>query len=310
MAAHKTTYDSPIEPKPAFHTSTAVAADPPVCSCYKTWENRGMQRLHWSSVSAGAVILMLLAGCKSQPTAGSGTGGSTGLGIVYYLDGAGGSGLITNWGRHVHQGLKEAGYLGTFAEYDWETGLGVVADQVSSDAYKRQRAAKVALQIQEYTANHRGSRITLMGLSAGTAVAVFALEQLPAQQRVDTVVLLSSSIASDYDMTEALQHVQGNLYVTTSKRDEILSIAIPMFGTADRQPGAIGVAGLEGFTLPPGASPQTVALYRKIHYLPWTPQYDAEGDFGGHTDTTVPPFIRDTIAPLVMVRTQRNAIAP
>jgi hypothetical protein len=135
---------------------------------------------------------------------------------------------------------------------------------------------------------------------------VFTLEQLPPGFQVETVVLLSGSIASDYDMTNALRHVRGYLYVTTSNRDDILSIAVPMFGTADRQAGDVSVAGIDGFTLPPGASAETIRLYSKIKYLPWKPQYDKDGDFGGHTDTTIPPFIRDYIAPLIMARPQQG----
>jgi pimeloyl-ACP methyl ester carboxylesterase len=260
----------------------------------------------------GVVSMSLfLTACQSQPMTGNGSASSPTLvsrGVVYYLDGAGGGGAITNWGRHVKQGLKEAKYPGTYIEYDWETGFGVVADQMSSDDYKHKKAAHVAQLIQQYAVANPKAPISLMGLSAGTAVAVFTLEAMPPGLQVNTVVLLSGSIASDYDMTKALRHVNGNLYVTTSKRDEILSIAVPMFGTADRQAGDVSVAGIDGFTLPPGASAETTRLYSKVKYLQWKPQYGDDGDFGGHTDTTLPPFVRDYIAPLVMVKAQQAGV--
>lgn len=262
-----------------------------------------MKRIHL--VLLAWCVTLLSAGCRSQPGAGLEPAPVTtppSEGIVYYSDGAGGGGPITNWGRHVRLGFAEAHYPGTFVEYDWETGFGIVADQMSSDAYKRMKAAHLAELIQQYAAQHPAAPISLMGLSAGTAVDVFALEQLPPGRQVDNVVLLSSSIASDYDMTRALCHVKGLLYVTTSRHDDILSIAVPMFGTADRQPGTIGVAGIDGFALPPDASAETIRLYTKIRYLPWKPQYEADGDFGSHTGTTIPPFIRDQIAPLIMIR--------
>jgi hypothetical protein len=266
-----------------------------------------LTRTHQWSVLAPS-ILLLLTGCQSQPMAGQATPGPGPLasrGIVYYLDGAGGGGLVTNWGRSVKQGLREAKYPGTYIEYDWETGMGVIADQMSSDDYKRAKAAHVAQMIQQYKAQNPAAPVSVMGLSAGTAVAVFVLEKLPPRLQVDSAVLLSGSIASDYDMTKALRHVKGNLYITTSSRDEILSIAVPMFGTADRQAGDVSVVGIDGCTLPPGASAETTALYQKIKYLPWKPQYGTDGDFGGHTDTTVPPFIRDYIAPLIMAKAQQ-----
>ncbi len=247
-----------------------------------------------------AGLALMVAGCATGHPAPVAKAPANATEIVFYLDGAGGGGLVTNWGRHVRKGLREAGYAGIFKEFDWETGMGVVADQVSSDAYKRKRAGTLAHQITDYARHHPRSRINVMALSAGTAVAIFALEQLPPSQRVSTVVLLSSSLSSDYDLTMALRHVRGYLYATTSTRDDILSIAVPMFGTADRRNADLGVAGIEGFRLPPDANSQTIRLYRKIRYIPWRPEYDAEGDFGTHTGTTVPPFIRGTIAPLIM----------
>ena len=72
-------------------------------------------------------------------------------GVVFYCDGAGGGG-ITNWGPGVRRGLKDAGFTGTFDEFPWETGLGVLADQTESVAAKRVQARKLAGQIKSYKA--------------------------------------------------------------------------------------------------------------------------------------------------------------
>ena len=126
-------------------------------------------------------------------------------GMVFYCDGAGGGG-ITNWGDGVKKGLNDAGYPGGWEEYDWETGLGVVAAQVESVSAKRAQGNKLAKQIMAYQSQYPDSPVNLIGLSAGTAIAIYALEALPDDDdnRVDTVVMLSSSVASDYDLTQAL----------------------------------------------------------------------------------------------------------
>ena len=71
-------------------------------------------------------------------------------------------------------------------------------------------------------------------LSAGTAIATFALERLPEDVKVDSVVFLSSSLASRYPMTRALRRVKHGLYVFYSPDDAILKTFVPYTGTADR----------------------------------------------------------------------------
>jgi pimeloyl-ACP methyl ester carboxylesterase len=225
---------------------------------------------------------------------------------VYYLDGAGGGGVISNWGRGVKTGLTMAGFNGKFVEPHWETGMGVFADQVASDNYKRKKAAEVASMIRKAKAAYPDAPITLMGFSAGTAVAVFTLEGLPPGMQVDNVVLLGCSVGDDYDLTNALRHVSGRVYVFTSDNDAVLNFAVPMAGTADREAGTVPSAGLNGFVMPPGASPQMRRLYSKITNIAWRSSFEKDGDWGGHTDTTYPRFVHDYVAPLILQEGPQN----
>ncbi len=247
----------------------------------------------------------LAFGC-SQNLAGQQSYTSSSHGDVYYLDGAGGGGLLSNWGRGVKAGLQMANFNGKFIEYPWETGMGVFADQVASDAYKRQKAGEVAAMIRKARDNYPDAPITLMGLSAGTAVAVFTLEALPPSCQVDNVVLLGASIGADYDLSNALRHVRGQLYVFTSESDAILNFAVPLAGTADREPGSEASAGLDGFVMPAGASLDTRRLYAKVMNIVWRTSFEKDGDWGGHTDTTQPRFVRDHIAPVILQEGPQN----
>lgn len=234
----------------------------------------------------------LLTGCaSSQPAFNS-------HGVVFYCDGAGGGGL-TNWGGGVKKGLTDAGFTGTFEEFVWETQLGVIADQEESVRAKRAQAARLAKQIRDYRAEFPDSPVNLIGLSAGTAIALYALEALPDQPHVDTVVLLSSSVSSAYDLSAALQRVSGDVYVTTSPNDRVLSTLAPAFGTADRQYVGQNIAGLHGFYLPADASPAKRRAYSKVVNLAWDPAWQTYGDSGAHTDTAKPSFVQHVIAPLV-----------
>lgn len=185
-------------------------------------------------------------------------------GQVYYLDGAGGGGMTGGWGPGVRKGLEAAGYQGGFDNFPWQTKMGVVTDQVASAKFKRARAVDLSKRIREIVHQSPDRPVNLIGLSAGTAVAVFALEALPENCLVDDVVLLGSSLSSQHDLTSALKHVDNRMYVFTSNKDTVLRFLVPISGTADRQRKAGPAAGVGGFRLPPGASPETRRLYAKV----------------------------------------------
>lgn len=224
-------------------------------------------------------------------------------GYVYYLDGAGGGATLSNWAGGVRDGLLAAGYNGAGEMFTWNTGGGVVADQDATVEYKRRKAGELAAQIDRYTKDHPSAPVTLMGLSAGTAVAVFTLEAMPAGCQVDNVVLLGASIGADYDLSRALRHVRNKVYVFTSEKDGVLAFLVPMAGTADRTLSP--AAGLRGFQVPPGATTETRALYAKVAHIGWRPEFARAGDFGGHTDTVKAPFVKQYIAPLIMASAAR-----
>ena len=222
-------------------------------------------------------------------------------GYIWYFDGAGGGGL-TNWAGGIKKGFLAAGYTGTGEIAKWNTGLGVAADQSASVEYKRSKASAAAKEIVAYKARYPQAPVSVMGLSAGTAVAVFALEALPESVQVENVVLLSGSISSDYDLTAALKRVRNRMYVTTSQSDGVLRYLVPLAGTADRKSSSVGVAGIEGFTAPDTVTRETREQYEKVVHVPWVPGFRYHGAAGGHTDVVKARFVRDFVAPLVMQR--------
>lgn len=219
---------------------------------------------------------------------------------IYYLDGAGGGSAARNWGLGLRKGLLDAGYLGSGEMFSWETGAGITADQVSSSDYKRGKGRELASKIVEFKRLHPGVPVDVIALSAGTAVATFALEALPADVSVNTVVFFGASIAADYNMTSALRHVSNKVYIFTSERDAVLNLAVKTVGTADREkPGSVS-AGLTGFVMPPGATSATRALYaEKIKRIAWRSEFERTGNFGGHTDGVKEAFVKEFVAPLI-----------
>lgn len=228
-------------------------------------------------------------------------------GCVYYFDGAGGGGVM-NWAGGVRQGLLDAGYSGGGELVAWNTGMGVLADQDSSVEYKRDKAGEAARAIQQYVKEHPGASVTLIGLSAGTAVTVFTLEALPETCPVDNVVLLGASISCDHDLTQALGRVRNRMYVFTSERDAVLAFAVAAAGTADRTHSPS--AGLDGFRMPARRTTETRTQYTKIVNIQWKPEFMAAGNLGGHTDAVKAPFVQEYIAPLIMAGMARSAPEP
>jgi pimeloyl-ACP methyl ester carboxylesterase len=253
-----------------------------------------------------AAVLASSAGCSQMDTSRA---ERMPRGYIYYCDGAGGGGLISNWAGGLRSGLVDAGYAGAGEIFRWNTGLGVVADQTASVEYKKDKAAQLAREIIDYQGQYAGAPVHLMGLSAGTAVVAYTLEALPAANSVDNVVMLSGSLSSRHDLTSALRRVKGKMYIFTSQRDEVLLSLVPYAGTADREDASGGTIGLNGARLPAGATSETRNLYRKIVVIPWNQQFERYGDYGGHTDVVAAPFVQQFIAPLVMARPTRSSTA-
>ncbi len=235
-------------------------------------------------------------------------------GYVYYLDGAGGGQPWSNWSGGVRSGLQNSDYDGAGEMYTWQTGMGTGADQIASDEYKRGKAGELAKKIQEYHAEHPEATINLMGLSAGTAVAVYTVEALPANFKVDNVVLLSGSLSSTHDLTPTLLRLKGKLYIFTSQNDAVLRILIPQGGAADRDATTTDTVGRQGARLPAGATADTRRLYRaKVVHIPYNSEFASYGHHGGHTDSVKGPFVQHFVAPLVTTASTSGpvkAIAP
>jgi hypothetical protein len=261
---------------------------------------------HRALVAAGLLAAVFAAGCETGPSRQD----RMPNGYIYYCDGAGGGGVIGNWAGGVRDGLQKAGYDGAGEIFGWNTGLGVVADQTSGNDYKRKKAGELAAEMKKYRSEYPNAPITLMGLSAGTAIAAFTLEALPPDVMVEDVFLLSGSLSSAHDLTRALQRINDKMYITTSARDGVLTVLVPNAGTADRDSGTTATVGVQGPRIPAGASPETRRLYReKIVMMPWKAEFAKYGNNGGHIDTVNARWIEHYIAPLVKTKTGKKFAA-
>jgi hypothetical protein len=209
--------------------------------------------------------------------------------VVIFLDGAGHFG----YAGPVRRGLREAGYPGRFEQFVWTSLLGPGVDHLVV-ARSSGKAESLANKIERIRKADPNGTINLIGLSAGTAIVVAALERLNRDVMVDNVVLLSSSLSAGRNMARALRHVRGHLYCTSSSDDGILNV---MAVNADGGSGP--PAGKTGLRVPHGLSQAQRERYAKAVNLPWQPDYSRYGWDGGHTSVTSSDFIESVIAPRI-----------
>lgn len=235
-------------------------------------------------------------------TAGCGSGGGMGLfdapgdehGKTYYLDGAG------NWGfglTEVPAGLKNARYPGNVEAYIWTSSFNPAVDQVNIGMNKL-RAAILTAKIEDYLRRWPGNEVNIISLSAGTGIAVWAVEGLKPPYRVNNLILLGSSLSENYDMRKALPNIAGKVYVYYSPHDEVLGGVVRAIGTVDR--GGSESAGLHGLHPPGGGG-------GKIVNIGWRSEYERYGWTGSHTDATSEPFVRAYISKHVMTPSDSKA---
>jgi hypothetical protein len=126
-------------------------------------------------------------------------------------------------------------------------------------------------------------------------VAIWALEKLPPDITVDTVLLMAPALSPEYNLTGALRHVRGELYAFTSIHDVVvLQAGTKLFGTMDGVFSA--AAGFGGFVRPPGAD---IELYKKLIPEPYEDAWMKYDDYGEHIGAMSRKFAANILAPLL-----------
>lgn len=197
--------------------------------------------------------------------------------------------------RLMLSGLRDGGFTGEIETYDWtehDPGLNALM------AYQRNQteAQKIADKLTKKFRADPSLHIVITSHSGGTGLAVWALEKLPPDVKVDRVFLLSSALSPQYDLTKALSHVRGKIYSFFSENDVlVLGAGTKLFGTID------GVrtesAGEVGFIMPPDADFQQ---YQKLVQKPYEKIWMEYGNIGDHIGPMHRAFSMHILAPLVI----------
>lgn len=198
--------------------------------------------------------------------------------------------------RAVTQGMLAGGIDARVEIYDWTgTDRGLVA--LGNVTRHREQSKIVADKITRVARGEDGAaapkRIIVTSHSAGTGIAVWALEQLPDDVMIDDLVLIASALSPQYDLSRALKHVRHKAWAFNSELDMlVLGTGCKMFGTVDRVNTDAG--GRVGFALP--SEPAVAGQYEKFEQVPYDNDWMRFRNNGEHIGAMSRSFARNVIA--------------
>lgn len=244
-------------------------------------------------IAAGCLVAFIVAGhgwCAS--TVENESPAASSKEMVLHLPGIAGD---KPHDRNMVRGLIEGGFGGETQIYDWTEGdpgmdalLGVKRNRTEAQHVADEMAARLKADPNE--------KIFVTAHSGGCGIAVWALEDLPVGVMVQTVVLMSPALSPTYDLSAALKHVSGKLYVFSSTDDVlVLGTGTRLFGTIDGV--KTDAAGRVGFEQPPAADG---AQYAKLVSMPYCPLWTRFGNYGDHIGGMTRGFGKNVLAPLIL----------
>jgi pimeloyl-ACP methyl ester carboxylesterase len=240
------------------------------------------------------VATLALSGCLSlrsrQPTSVSAAPAN---GAVFVADGAGNFQAVSRTLRELLEHERVNYHVVTF---EWSHGYGrIIADQLGFN-YALAQGKRLALEIEAYAKAHPHMPIYLVGHSAGSTVALSALEHLPPGV-VERAFLLSPAVSNRYDIRPAVKNVNRGMHVFYSRHDYwYLGIATHVLGTADRK-YVHPASGRVGFRV--AVEGGDFALQAKLFQRPWQRVDIPTGNLGGHYGNYQPGFLKRHLLPLL-----------
>ncbi len=248
----------------------------------------------WRTAGLCLLAATVLAGCTGISPSEFTTEDRLDRGIVILLPGIEGEGPAS---YAVRRGLADGRVDVALPIYRWGVPVplaGLVWNQVDSSRARRV-AGDVAEEIVAYRKRYPGRPVHLVGHSGGGAIAVFTAEQLPPDQPIDGIVLLSPSLSSEYDLSLALSRTHKGIVHFWSPDDiSLLVVGTTIFGNLDGVHGP--AAGARSFTATDGLA----GLSSKLHQVRWHEQMAAAGHNGGHMGPTKSPFVSEWVAPWIL----------
>jgi pimeloyl-ACP methyl ester carboxylesterase len=200
----------------------------------------------------------------------------------------------------LSRGIVEGGYSGAVEVVDWTTGhWPLFVYHLRSTSRHDNGARAIGERVVAYRRGYPGREINLVAFSAGAAVALEALEELPESEAVDRLVLLAGAVSPAHDLRPALARCRVGLWNYYQPQDVIaLWAGTIMAGTADghhlMSAGAVGFWPHADFT-----EAEQNLVQRKLVQMPFEPRMALSGNLGGHFHCVNHRFVAEWIAPVL-----------
>lgn len=200
----------------------------------------------------------------------------------------------------VARGLADGGVDHAIEVFDWTTGWpGLFLYHLRAKGWHRRQVKRLVETICAYQDEHLGRPVHLVGHSGGGAMAVLALEQMPAGRSITGAILLAAAISPQHDLRTALEHVERGVWSFYSPLDLMfLAAGTLVFGTLDGKHTI--AAGACGFCRPPSLDEQAAALYdAKLHEVRFEIPMACNWNLGGHLGPTNRVFAAVQLAQII-----------
>jgi pimeloyl-ACP methyl ester carboxylesterase len=181
--------------------------------------------------AASALVCSWLAGCSLTELQ---TPQRMDKGLVIILPGIEGRSFMN---ENLARGLNEGGVGMGIEIYEWGKPGGSMLINITDYERNKEEAQRLAEHIQAYRHAHPGAAIHVIGHSGGGGLAVLAVERLPNDVSVSSVILLAAAISPQYDLSGALAHSKYGIFNYYSPYDAVFLRGTNVAGTIDRQPG-------------------------------------------------------------------------
>jgi hypothetical protein len=186
-------------------------------------------------------------------------------------------------------GVLRSRYRGAVRRFGWNRGIPFLRSLVNlmSRRHHARQTARLVERIVAYKFQNPDAPISLLAQSGGCWIVLKALEQLPADLRVHSAVLIAPSMSPGYDISLAASKCAAGLTSIGGPGDFFfLGLGTTLFGTSDRvhTPSA-GWIGWHHH--PPG--------FREVR---WHPNWVRHGYFSNHTSSSAVRFVQHALAPL------------
>jgi len=184
------------------------------------------------------------------------------------------------------RGVLRAGFRGAVVRYGWNRCIPVIGalNNLMNRRHLERRIEGLVRMLVEYGRAHRDAPIYLFAQSGGCFVAISAVERLPADVRVQSIVLLAPSISPDYDLRPAAERCERAIVSVGGPGDYFfLGLGTTVFGTSDRR--HTPSAGWIGWH----------ARHPRFVEMRWHPDWLRYGYLGNHTTTSSSAFVRSVL---------------